>query len=114
MNYNLPENPGLLKLPPDVLLQPTQEIAVFLLKAELKNRRFAEQLESIGFDLSYYSLDFGALIFQLCGIGQRNDEKFDWYQKRLEHYSQQINPREDDDTLTDYALKFYRDIIDHA
>src|SRR5688572_15774738 len=99
MEPGLPINLNLLKLPSGISLLPAHEIAVYLLKAELRNRRFTEQLEHIGFDATYYSFDFGTLILMLAGSKGRNDEMYDWYQKRLDSYIQRVDLKNHDKVL---------------
>ena len=65
MEFNLPKKLGLIKLPKDIILTDRQEIAVFLIKAELKNRKFSEHLELVGFDPANTALDLGSAIIKL-------------------------------------------------
>jgi hypothetical protein len=100
----LPKNLGLAKLPPHL------EIAVYLLKAELKNRKFIKCLEQVGFDNSLCALDFSSLIMKLIGFDMDSDDKFEFYNDRLEAYVQDIDIREDDDNLNKIAFDFYLEI----
>lgn len=110
MELGLPKHLGLLKLPKEVRLLPPQEIAVYLLAVELKNRRFMEQLETLGFDVAYYAFDFGSLILRLCGFEGRDDDTYDWYQKRLDHFVQQVTLKQDEQALNDIAWGFFSEI----
>ena len=110
MDLELPENLGLVKLPTDLQLSAEEQVAAYLLKAELKNRRFVEQLEQLGFDAGHYSFDFGTLILILVGIEGKGDEVYDWYHQKLDAYIQQGSFKDDDSTLTNQALDFLMEI----
>src|SRR5436853_513702 len=84
------------------------EIAFYLLKAELKNRKFTKTLEEVGFDTTFYSLDFSALILDLLGLDKRSDETFEIYHQLLENFVQQIDLKDQDENLNQVANEFYR------
>lgn len=53
-------------------------MAVYLIKAELKNRKLTSGLEQVGFDTTFWSLDFSSMILKLIGIEVRSDDFYDW------------------------------------
>ena len=104
MEFDLPDNLGLTRLPPRV------DLIIYLIKAELKNTRFTNQLEQIGFDTSLSSLDFGGLILELAGFSNRNDELFDWYNQLVEDYSNRLDDPADPARVNEVAFDFYNEI----
>jgi hypothetical protein len=110
MDFDLPKKPGLVKTPADLKLNGIQEVAVFLIKAELKNRKFAEQLEQIGFDPTYVSLDLGTVVLQLIGFNERSDEIYEWYQKRVEIFLPKVVLKDDGETLNSLAIQLFKEL----
>jgi len=84
------------------------EIALFLIKAELKNRKFTKALEEVGFDTTFYSLDFSALILDLLGFESRSDDTFETYHQLLEAYVQEVDLKDHDENLNRVASAFYQ------
>jgi hypothetical protein len=95
---------GLVKLPPRL------EIAVYLIKAELKNRKFMRGLEQVGFDTTFCSLDFGSLILKLIGFEIRSDETYEMYNQMLEACVDKLDQNENDESLSEISFKFYVDL----
>jgi hypothetical protein len=110
MDLDLPGNLGLVKIPPDLSLSSVQEIAIFLIKAELKNRKFTEQLEQVGFDPTYSALDLGTVVLQLLGFKNRSDETYEWYQKRVEHYLPRVILKDDGEVLNALAIDLFKEL----
>ena len=110
MDFDLPKNAGLVKTPPELNLNAIQEVAIFLIKAELKNRKFAEQLEQVGFDPTYASLDLGTVVLQLMGFKDRSDETYEWYQKRVESYLPKVTLRDEGIILNTLAIELFKDL----
>jgi hypothetical protein len=104
MEMDLPKNLGLVKLPPHI------EIAVYLIKAELKNRKFTKSLELIGFDSSLGFLDLCPLILKLIGYESRTDATFEVYYNLLESYIEHMDVREKEEDLNQLALSFYMEL----
>jgi hypothetical protein len=104
---DLPKNLGLVKLPAAL------DIALYLIKAELKHRKFIKGLEQIGFDSGICSLDFSSLILKLTGFEVISDDTFEKYNDLLESFIQQIGIREDEARLTSIALEFYQTLEKH-
>jgi hypothetical protein len=106
----LPKKTGLVKVPPGVSLDSLEEVIVFLIKAELKNRKFTEQLEQLGFDPTFSSLDLGTVVLKLLGFPDRSDDTYEWYQKRIEHYLPKVNLKEDEDALNTLAIELFKEL----
>jgi len=110
MDIDLPNRPGLVKLPAGLNLNAIQEVVVFLIKAELKNRKFSEQLEQVGFDPTFAALDLGTVVLQLMGFRERSDETYEWYQKRIEDYLPKLTLRDDDEALNFLAIELFKEL----
>jgi hypothetical protein len=110
MDFELPNRPGLVKLPAGLNLNAIQEVVVFLIKAELKNRKFSEQLEQLGFDPTYAALDLGTVVLQLMGFQDRSDETYEWYQRRIEDYLPKLTLRDDDEALNFLAIELFKEL----
>ncbi len=95
---------GLVKLPRSV------DISIFLIKAELKTRKFFKSMEQIGFDTTLYLTDFSSLILNLVGFESRSDDVYDWYNKLLEDYIQRFELKDEAELLDKLALEFFVDL----
>ena len=104
MKIKFPENQRLVNLPPKV------ELAIFLIKEELKNVKFINDLQSTGTDASIGLLDLSPLISAIIGLkGSQTDEFSEWYfdhQTRLASYFDLENEKE----LLEQAFNFYVDL----
>lgn len=56
MEIKLTSNSPLVKLPEKI------DLTLFLIREELKSRKFTNDLEKIGFDLTFFSSDFSRII----------------------------------------------------
>ena len=104
MKIKFPENQLLASLPPKV------ELAIFLIKEELKNVKFINDLQAAGTDASIGLLDLSPLISAIVGFkGNQSDEFNEWYfdrQTRLASYFDFENEKE----LLEQAFNFYVDL----
>jgi len=91
----------------DHRLPSPSQIAIYLIKAELKNRKFTKTLEEVGFDTTFYSLDFSTLILDLLGFKSRSDETYETYHQLLENHVQDFELKDDDEDLQRVAASFY-------
>jgi len=101
---SVPKDLSLVKLPPRI------ELALYLIKAELRNRKFMNGLEAVGFDTTFVSFDFSSIILNLAGFDIRSDEVYEWYNNLLEKYLPQVEMKEPIDALNEYAFSFWLDI----
>lgn len=104
MKNVFPSDLKLVKLPPAV------ELILFLIKEELKNRKFTNGLEQVGFDTSVCCTDFGILILSLAGFGKRTDQMYNWYYELLDKYAAKIEDVNADD-IFEHALDFYIELM---
>lgn len=80
------------------------EIAVYLIKAELKHSKFTKGLERVGFDTSFINVDFGRLILKLLGFKKRPDEMYESYYDLLEQYLDKVEINGSEDIYDRLAL----------
>jgi hypothetical protein len=104
MEFDIPENLSLAKLP------PRRELALYLIKIELRNRKFFSGLEDMGLDTSFLSYDLSSLILNLVGFEIRTDQDFEWYNQLLEKKLSEIALRETEHQLTEIAFNFLLDL----
>lgn len=105
MKLDLSENLQLAKIPSKV------ELALYLIQTEFRNKKLSEKLEQIGFDASFYSFDFGALILNLTGFEMRTDELYEWYNKLLEGYIGRLDQvANKNESIHEHAFNFYLDL----
>jgi hypothetical protein len=95
MNKEFP----LVKLPQKV------EYCLFLIKEELKSRRFFEGLHSVGMDDVYLQPHLDRLILKSIGLDDGRDETSEFYFKIMERRSRKIES--DNDSIMTQALKAY-------
>ena len=90
---------------------PRNDLVIHLIKAELKNRKFTRTLEEVGFDTTFYSLDFSSLILDLVGFQTRSDDTFETYHQLLETFVQSIDFKNERDNLNAIAEEFYQRLV---
>ena len=100
MKINYPKNLPLVKLPQKV------EFTLFLIREELKSRKFTSDIEKIGFDSTICSSDFSSLIFSSIGFDNESDDFYDWYFGQLDVFCKNID-LSDGATLSEEAFNFY-------
>lgn len=87
-----------------------EEITLYLIKAELKHRKFTKGLEQIGFDVTFCSLDFSSMILSLQGLERRTDETFEWYNEVLDRFTEKVDLKNPDVNLAELAQEFLNEI----
>ena len=105
MKIKFPKNPPLVTLPPKA------ELAILLIKAELKNLKFINDLNKKGIDASASLSDFSALIFSIIGFdGHLSDDFYEWYLHHQIKLTENIDPLNDKE-LQKQAFNFYIDLV---
>jgi hypothetical protein len=92
----------LVKLPHKI------DYCVFLIKEELKSRRFFEGLHSVGLDDVYLQPRLDRLILKSVGLNDGTDETSEFYFKIMERRSKKI--ASDNDSIVTQALKVYMEL----
>lgn len=89
----------------------TTEFAISLIKEELQNLKFINDLNRAGIDASAHLSDFSPLILEVTGFGHKtSDEFYEWYVNRQNKLVENIDP-EDDKEFRERAFKFYVDLM---
>lgn len=105
MNIEFPYYPPIVKLPPKV------ELIILLIKEELKNVRFINNLENAGIDASICTVDFSVLISRLMEFKNSNaDEFFEWYFTCQNKLVENIDP-DDGEKIMEQAINFYFELV---
>lgn len=100
MEIRLVSNSPLVKLPQEI------DLTLFLIREELKSKKFTNDLENIGFDLTFFSSDFSRIICSLIGLNNRTDEFYEWYDNEINIFCKEID-LSDGLKLTEHAFNFY-------
>ena len=105
MKIKIPKNLRLINLPPKI------ELTVFLIKLELKNVKFMNDLNAKGIDTYSGFLDFSALISSIMGLDKNFTDEFrEWYFDRQTQLVEKIDS-EYDKKLLEQAFNFYVDLV---
>lgn len=94
----------LVKVPADV------QVTLYLIKEELKSRKFFNAIAEAGLD-SYccFQPHLDSLILRRIGLDEETDETFDSYYEIVERRSKKIDA--DEDSITRQALKVYVELM---
>ena len=96
---------SLVNLPPNI------ELAVFLIKEELKNVKFINDLQANGTDASAGLLDLSVITSAIVGFEDNLTDEFnEWYFDRQTELAANIDP-ENEKELLDQAFIFYIDLV---
>lgn len=98
-----PSNPHLILLP-----RKTQ-LALFLIREELKSRKFFKILRKVGLDYTYYQPHLDRAILRSIGLDDESDEVFDLYFRVVEKRCTKI--KTDDQSVMKQALKVYHRLV---
>lgn len=99
MSYKYP----LVKLPRKI------DYCLFLIKEELKSRRFFEGLHSVGIDDVYLKPHLDILILKSVGLDDGTDETAEFYFKIIERRARKVEA--DNDSIVTQALKVYLELL---
>ena len=91
----------LVKLPDDL------QVLLYLIREELKSRKFFHALEKAGLGDSDYQPNLDSLILHYAGLDS-GDETFEDYDSMMERRSSKIC--EDQESITRQALKAYQEL----
>ena len=104
MKIKFPENQLLASLPPKV------ELAIFLIKAELKSVKFTNDLHKEGTDASAGILDLSPLTSAIVGFKNNLTDEFrEWYFDRQTELVASTDVQNDKELLKQ-AFNFYVDL----
>lgn len=94
----------LIKLPSEV------QVPIYLIREELKSRKFFRALQEMGLDDCYYQPHLDTLILRTLNMDDDSDETFDAYYKIIERRSKKIST--DNDSIMKQALKVYHELLE--
>lgn len=87
------------------------ELALSLIKAELQNLKFINDLNRAGVDASTHLLDFSALILEIMGFDHdTTDQFYEWYSRRQRKLVENVDP-DNDKSFRERAFDFYVDLV---
>jgi hypothetical protein len=98
MKYNTSRFP-LVKLPPSI------DVALYLIREELKSRKLFNILHKAGLDDCDYQPHLDRLILATVGLDDESDEVFDFYNRIMEKRCKKIHS--DKQSVVKQALKVY-------
>ncbi len=93
----------LVKLPRKV------ELTLFLIREELKSRKFFNSLQRAGIDDCYYQTHLDELILKHVGLNQNSDTDFAFYSRLMEKNSTKIEAGEK--SIMKRAVKVYVELM---
>ncbi len=99
LNTRLP----LIKLPSEF------QVSLYLIKEELKSRKFFRALQDMGLDDCYFQPHLDELILRSLDMDDDSDSTFDAYYEIIERRSKKINA--DNDSIMKQALKAYYELL---
>ena len=85
------------------------DYCLFLIKEELKSRRFFEGLHSVGLDDVYLQPHLDRVILKEVGLDDGTDETGEFYFRIMERRSKKIEA--DNDSIVTQALKVYIELV---
>jgi len=91
-----------------ISLPLSAKLTLFLIKEELKTRKFFNSLRQLGLSDSPYQPNLDELIMTNIGFDNSN-ESFEFYYEVIEKYSKKIES--DEDSIIELALNVYIDLI---
>jgi hypothetical protein len=94
---------------PIIKLPQESETALFLIREELKSRKFFHALQQAGLDDSCYQPHLDDLILRNLALNDDSDEVLYAYDKIMERRSRKIQP--DNNSVMKQALKAYHELL---
>lgn len=81
------------------------ELALYLIREELKNRKFFNTLREAGIDDCFYQADLSTAILEVVGIDDKTDETYYYYSDLVDYCATKIK---DIDSIKEQATKVYQ------
>ncbi|TPN87932.1 hypothetical protein [Aquimarina algicola] len=91
---------------PNFKLSTQEDLILFLIRNELLSTRFVNQLNTIGFDTSFFNVELSIVILSLLGFKARTDALLEWYYTTLDIYASKIN-LDNHDEINAITFDFY-------
>lgn len=93
---------------PIVKLPNETQVALFLIREELKARKLFHGLHEVGLSDCYFQPHLDILILRSVGLDDETDETYGLYEDIIEKRSRKIDA--DLDSITKQALKVYQEL----
>jgi len=93
---------------PIVRVPLKMQMSIYLIKEELKSRKFFRTLQEMGLDDCYFQPHLDTLILRSLDLDDDSDKTFDAYYEIIEHRSKKIDA--DDESIMKQALKVYMEL----
>jgi hypothetical protein len=94
---------------PLVRLPQKVELTLFLIREELKSRKFFNSLQRAGLDDCYYQTHLDQLIMNNTGLDHESDRDFGFYSSLMEKNSKKIDTGEE--AVMKRAVKVYVELM---
>jgi len=85
------------------------DLALALIREELKIRKFFNTLREVGIEDCYYQPDLGTLILKSLGLDDGTDETFYRYSDLMDKHCRKITP--DHTSIMKEAGRVYRELV---
>lgn len=92
-----------------IRLSEPSALTLYLLREELKSRKFFSGLQRLGLDYCFYQPHLDKPILAAVGFEEPSDEVYNFYFKLIEKRSRKI--REDEESITRQARRVYRRLV---
>ena len=86
-----------------------KDLSLYLIREELKIRKFFNTLREIGIEDCYYQPDLGTLILKSLGIDDGKDETFYHYSDLMDQHAKKITA--DARSIKKQAMKVYKALV---
>lgn len=96
-------------LSPLVKIPPKSQIALYLIKEELKSRKLFHGLHTVGLDDCYFQPHLDSLILHSMNIDDNSDETFMIYDQIMDKRSRKIKAGHD--SIMKQSLKVYHELL---
>lgn len=89
--------------------RPERDHTLYLIREELKSRKFFNTLRKLGLQDCYYQPDLSQLIIENLALNDGSDEAFLFCYDVLNKYSERID--EDEEMIIAQALEVYNELV---
>jgi hypothetical protein len=91
-------------------LSSSIDLALFLIREELKSRRFFNTLREAGIEDVYYQPQLDKAIFVILELEEDNEETFKGYTRIMEDHAMRI--RQDSEVIQEEAVGAYEKLVE--
>lgn len=95
--------------PSKMAVQPPSALTLYLIREELKSRKFFSGLQKLGLDYCFYQPHLDKPILAAVGFDDPSDELYKFYFKLIEKRSRKIG--EDEESISRQARRVYEELL---